>query len=114
MLHPCQTAARTQLLLQQQQQQQRCNSAAAFLSSARQEEPCASPASGTAFENSKGSGPASTAAAAAAVSQVGGTQCSAVHVSECDAQLLLYMRAWFSMVAGLLGIDMLPFFDAAA
>jgi hypothetical protein len=53
-----------------------------------------------------GLGAAAAAAAAAAASGTGRPS--------GDALLLLYMRAWFSMLAGLLGIDMLPFYDCAA
>jgi hypothetical protein len=51
-----------------------------------------------------------SAVAAAASSGVAGRHGSGDRGGECDALLLLYMRAWFSMLAGLLGVDMLRFF----
>jgi hypothetical protein len=61
----------------------------------------------TQWRNSDAAGLGAAAAAAAAAASAAGRPSG-------DALLLLYMRSWFSMLAGLLGIDMLPFYDCAA
>uniref|UniRef100_A0A383VXS2 Ubiquitin-like-conjugating enzyme ATG10 n=1 Tax=Tetradesmus obliquus TaxID=3088 RepID=A0A383VXS2_TETOB len=112
MLHPCQTAARMQLLLQQQELSSTQAGAAQGAATPCQEADFQQPTVG-----SWGGQPAFTAAAATAatagVSGREGRHSAGGPAAKYDAPvLLLYMRAWFGMLAGLLGIEMLPFFDA--
>ncbi|WIA32386.1 hypothetical protein OEZ86_003216 [Tetradesmus obliquus] len=112
MLHPCQTAARMQLLLQQQLSSTPAGAAQGA------DAPCQEVSLEQPTDGSWSSQPALTAAAAAAAAAAGVSGLEGRHsvgglAGKCDAPLLLlYMRAWFGMLAGLLGIDMLPFFDA--
>lgn len=84
MLHPCQTAVRMQLLLQQEPVQG-----------------CAGSATATAAAGQPPA-PAGTAA------DLAGDGLSEQLLSAEATQLLDYVRGWFSMVAPLLGLSMLP------
>lgn len=92
MLHPCQTAARMQLLMQ-------CSTVQAAGSSA---------AYSLRMKNDAAANKAPEAVAGGPATCAGGASGSIdMQISPEAAELLAYARGWFSMVAPLLGLSML-------
>jgi hypothetical protein len=120
MLHPCQTAAHMQLLLQEQHSTAQAATAGAvepLPAYIKQGPPAHAAGTGTTDTAGSSSSRPSDAASAAAEARKCGTMLCIDHRPARlggDALLLLYMRSWFSMVAGLLGIDLLPIYASAA